>query len=340
MRPNMTEIVGNDALKTRLCRDIVNRTLPHALILEGPRGNGKHTIARMCAAAMACENQKHDAMPIPCLSCPSCRKIIEGKSPDLILVGTEGKTSIGVDAIRFLKEDVHIVPNDLEHKIYVIEDADRMTVQAQNALLLTLEEPPSFVHFFLLCEHAGLLLETIRSRAPVLRTEPLTAEQTDRYLCDHDARARQMKLASPKEYSELLKASGDGIGQALSLLDPKLFTPILEKRSLAVDFLTEAMTGHDMLPVLLRFSNKRDVVQEQLLCITEALRDLILLKKSETITLSFFVDFNLAIDLCDRVSLVFLYRLMESIQSAIDSCTRNANVRLALMRLVTDAGLM
>ncbi len=336
----MTEIVGNDSLKSRLCRDILDHVLPHALILEGPRGTGKHTIATMCAAALACTEHRNERAPIPCLSCHDCKKILEKKSPDVIVIGTEGKATIGVETIRFLKEDVHTVPNDLDHKIYVIEDADRMTVQAQNALLLTLEEPPAYVQFFLLCENAGLLLETIRSRAPILRTEPLSEEEIDRYLVAHDKRAAQMKLAAPKDYAELLKASGAGIGQALDYLVPSAFAPVLEKRAFAAEVVRSAIYHRDMLPLLARFSTKRDAEREQLACVLDALRDLILLKKSETVTLAFFVDRNDAIDLCDRVSLPFLYRFYESVQKALDDNARNANVRLSLMRMLSDAHLI
>ena len=340
MKAAMTEIVGNDALRARLARDILDHTLPHALILEGPRGTGKHTIATMCAASLACTEHRNEHLPIPCLTCLDCKKILEKKSPDVIVIGTEGKATIGVETIRFLKEDVHTVPNDLDYKIYIIEDADRMTSQAQNALLLTLEEPPSYVHFFLLCENAGLLLETIRSRAPTLRTEPLSEEEIDRYLVSHDKRAAQMKLAAPRDFSVLLKTAGAGIGQALEYLEPSAFSPILEKRALISETVTCAIYHRDPLPLLSRYSSKRDVLREQLMCLLDALRDLLLLKKSETVPLAFFVDRNEAIDLCDRVSLPFLYRFFEAVQKALDDNARNANVRLLLMRMLNDSTLI
>ena len=336
----MTEIVGNDSLKSRLARDILDGKLPHALILEGARGSGKHTIATMCAAALACTEHQNAHLPVPCLICHDCKKILEKKSPDVIVIGTEGKATIGVDAVRFLKEDVHTVPNDLEHKIYIIEDADRMTPQAQNALLLTLEEPPSYVHFFLLCENASLLLETIRSRAPILRTEPLSEDEIDRYLVAHDKRAAQMKLSAPKDYAVLLKSSGTGIGQALDYLVPSTFSPILEKRRFVEEFVTSAIYHRDMLSFLPRFAAKRDGLREQLFAILNALRDLILLKKSETVSLTFFVDRNEAIDLCDRVSLPFLYGFYEAVQKAVDDSARNANVRLSLMCMLNRANLL
>ena len=343
MKSPMTLIVGNDDLKARLSSDILVGTLPHACIIEGPRGTGKHTIARMCAAALAC-SKKHDAAkPIPCLECPDCKKVLEGKSPDLIFIGLEDKATIGVDTVRFLREDVRVVPNDLDHKIYVIEDADKMTVQAQNALLLTLEEPPEYVRFFLLCENSRLLLETIRSRAPVHRTEPLTKEQIDEYLCATDKRAAQMKLASKREFDELLCAAGVGIGCALEYLDPKRFAPILERRKLALDFAraaTHAEGSLSVLSIVFKFPQKRDALRDQLLTVSDAIRDLILLKKSDSAPLCFFADRNEAIELCDRVSLPFLFRLGECVTQAMDDNARNANVRLALTRLASSADII
>lgn len=343
MKKAMTEIVGNNELKNRLCADILADTLPHACIIEGRKGTGKHTIAKMCAAALACEKKQDASVPIPCLDCLECKKVIEGKSPDFITVGTEDKASIGVETVRFLREDVHTVPNDLEYKIYVIEDADKMTVQAQNALLLTLEEPPKYVRFFLLCENSNMLLETIKSRAPIHRTEPIDTKQIDEYICKHDRRAAQMKLSSPKEYEQLLKAAGAGIGCALDYLDPRVFAPILERRTLVTSFIEAAVgvkSKDTLLPLLTRFSSKRDTLKEQLLTLFDAVRDLILLKKSDSASLLFYANRNDAIELCDRVSLIFLYGLAEAIEKAIDSNSKNANVRLALMTMMYEADLI
>ena len=152
MRQMLDSVIGNSLLKSKLLSDILSDTLSHAYIIEGKKGSGRHTIAYMTAAALVCEKLNDTASPLPCLKCPSCKKILGQKSPDVITVTREDKATLGVDAIRFLRNDVRVVPNDLDYKIYVIEDADTMTPQAQNAFLLTLEEPPEYVKFFLLCE--------------------------------------------------------------------------------------------------------------------------------------------------------------------------------------------
>ena len=154
-------IVGNGSLIRRLSRDIAENQLSHAYILEGARGSGRHTLALNAIAAIECSARgEHTAhSPIPCGRCKSCEKILSGKSPDVITIGlAEDRATIGVDAVRALQDDIYTAPNDLSIKAYIIEDADKMTVPAQNAFLLTLEEPPAYVRFILLCENASLLL--------------------------------------------------------------------------------------------------------------------------------------------------------------------------------------
>ena len=282
MKRFMTEIVGNDALCSRLGQDTLFDTLPHALIIEGRRGTGKHTIAKMTAAALACSNKGNESLPLPCLECIDCRKVLENKSPDVITLGRDGKATLGVDTIRFIKEDIHIIPNDLEHKIYIIEDADKMTLQAQNALLLSLEEPPSFVRFILLCEDADALLETIRSRAPIFRTRPIPNDVLSDHICSKDRRAAQMKLSDPQGFDELIVSSENGIGTALEYLDPKIFAPKKSARAFVSEFIETVIQGGSYgssFSIISRFSQKREVLEEQLSLISLALRDLIILKK-------------------------------------------------------------
>ena len=343
MRTMFNTIVGNRALCERLGNDIINSKLPHAIILEGPRGTGKHTIAKMTAAALVCEQRHSSDHVFPCLSCLPCRKVLENKSPDVITLGCEEKVTIGIDTIRFLKEDVHTVPNDSDYKVYIIEDADKMTSQAQNALLLTLEEPPFYVHFFLLCENSGLLLETIRSRAPVLRTELLTKAEIDKYISTVDRRAAQMKLSDPSSYAELLMSSGYGIGSALENLDTKVFAPIKQIRALATDFITLAIRSRGISEawhVISKLSNKRDILIDQLSAISEALRDLIVIKKSDTAELCFFADRDFAIELSDRASLIKLFEMSKTVDEAKDELIRNANVKLCIMKLTSKIGIL
>ena len=238
---------------------------------------------------------------------------------------------------------MHVIPNELEDKVYIIEDADKMTTQAQNALLLTLEEPPSYARFILLCENSELLLETIKSRAPILRTEPIPSGMIDEYISKNDLRASQMKSSAPLDYDELLMAASFGIGRALELLDTKKFAPILENRRLVKDFLSYAIgtqRNPQSITLLRRFASKRDALSEQIDLLRLAIRDLILSKKSDSVTLCFFASRERAAELCDATSIAHLFKISSAIDAAADRIAKNANVRLTLVSLLSDTDMI
>jgi DNA polymerase-3 subunit delta' len=353
-------VIGNRELLERLDRDVRTGQLSHAYILDGRKGSGRHTVARHICASIACENRPGQALthrdedqmgffdllddapplpreipadaPLPCLSCPACEKVLEEKCPDIHVIGRDGKASIGVDAIRFLRSDVLIPPNDLDTKIYIIEDAETMTVQAQNALLLTLEEPPPYVLFLLLCDGADNLLETIRSRAPVLRTRPIPDGEIRDFL-----RARRCTLSEEDLNAVILRADGC-IGSALTLADARAVKPILKMRETCDEFMaTCAARRYDSLPaVLTRFGNKRDGVMELLALVSLATRDLILLRHSDTVKLKYYTDRDSAEELACRFTTKSLLALDRAVSSAEDSLEGNSNVRLTLMGLAVE----
>lgn len=183
-RSVFSSLIGNDVLKGLLGNDLAEDRSAHAYILEGAPGSGKHLAAALICASAVCENKKNAKYPLPCGECQSCRKVLSGIHVDVLTVSNEDKAAIGVEAVRSVKQSLYVTPNDGDRKFYIIENAHRMTNQAQNALLLSLEEPPPYVMFILLCEDASLLLETIRSRAPVIRMERFTPEFLENYLCE------------------------------------------------------------------------------------------------------------------------------------------------------------
>ena len=336
-------IVSNEALCRRLWEDIKNNSLSHAHIIEGKHGSGRHTIAKNIAAALACSDEEN---LLPCGECKNCRDIFEDKCPDVITISKEDKTSLGVEAVRKLKSTLLAVPNNLEVKVYIIEDADTMTVQAQNALLLTLEEPPKNVYFLILCENSRLLLETIRSRAAVLRTLSLSDSDIADYLLGEktakpeksvsDA-ARALKKSNPAEFDSLLLSSNGSIGRAIELLSPKERAPISELRATATSFISSLLSGSGILhplSLLPEFSAKRPNLLQQLSYIKLALRDLILLKKCETVPLCFYTDRTAALDLSDRFSEKKLFSITERVDAAFDAIQRNANINLTLVDML------
>ncbi len=207
-------VIGNDRIKNALSADFAEGKSAHAYILEGPRGSGKHTTALAICASVVCMNKDDRTHTLPCGKCSSCRKILASNSVDVLTVSNGEKASIGVDAIRKIKESLYIPPNDGEKKFYIIENAHLMTPQAQNALLLSLEEPPPFVMFFLLCEDSSLLLETVKSRAPIIRLEVFSSDFIEKHL--------KNTLGAGADAERLTYAahlSGGALGRALELYE-------------------------------------------------------------------------------------------------------------------------
>lgn len=339
-----SSVLGNEELRARLAADIREGTLSHAYIIEGKKGCGKHTLAREIAAALACEHREDISLPLPCGLCRFCRKIRENKSPDVITISREeGKAQLGVDVIRRLREDVRLLPNDLDIKVYVIEDAHTMNIQAQNAFLLTLEEPPKFVIFFLLADSAAQLLETIKSRAPVIRMRPLDEKTLTENLTSTNSDAASLKKDNPEEFDEIIKLSGGYMGQALEMLDEKKRQPRLEARHLAKNFLTEITTrksGKKAIELLSGFSQKRDELIKQLSEIESAARDLIIAKKCESAELCFFTSEDEAADISFNFKASAIINIINAVGTAKARLSGNSNVRLTLYALAIDCGLL
>lgn len=333
----MTEIVGNENLRRRLCDDITAGSVSHAYIISGQRGSGKHTIAMMCAAALACENKGKDGYPLPCCECTACKKILEKKSPDIYTVEKNG-ASVKVDQIRELGRGVRYLPNELDHKIYIIEDTHTMTPQAQNALLLTLEEPPSYIIFFLLCESEEKLLETVKSRAPMLRTEPISQEKIKEYLLTHSEEAKKLNTAKPSEFDAVVSIANGSIGRAIELIDEKTRQPFIKQRETAEQLVTLALSKNTLAlaELITLLPPKQDELFPILTYAETLLRDLILLKKSEDAVLCFYSDREKAIELSYSTSLSTILSLYSQIEKTKDTLQRNANIKLTLSVLLAN----
>ena len=150
-------VVGHKKIIQHFEEAIQTGQISHAYLLNGEDGSGKMTLAKAFAKALLCE--KHEG----CGQCTPCRQADTGNHPDLIYI-THEKYEIRVDEIRQgINETIDIKPYSSNYKIYIVDDADRMNVGAQNALLKTLEEPPEYAVILLLTNNKDRLLETILS---------------------------------------------------------------------------------------------------------------------------------------------------------------------------------
>lgn len=203
----LSEFVGYGDKMEQLMRSVQAGRIVHALLLVGPHGSGKRTMARLMAQAMVCSSADK-----PCGACPACKRFLAGSHPDVKVVRPEKKT-IGVDEVRDLIDALALKPYEGDRHIVLIEQADRLTPSAQNALLKTLESPSGEVMFFLITDAPGALLETIVSRCQTVRFSDLSVEDCAGVLVRRGiAPDRAALLASLAQGSvgRALELDGDG----------------------------------------------------------------------------------------------------------------------------------
>ena len=157
-------LIANEKIKDITLNAIKENRLPHAVLIEGDVGTGRHTLANFIAKAALCK-EAHK----PCGVCKDCDLIQKGGHPDVLTVTPEDKKkNIGVNQIRQLKTEAYIKPHQAKKRVFIIDFADTMNAQSQNALLKILEEPPAQVMFILIAESKAAFLDTIISRCVIL----------------------------------------------------------------------------------------------------------------------------------------------------------------------------
>lgn len=204
--------IGHHETMDRIASLVENRRLPHALLLSGPDGVGKSLAARWVAAAHLCENGG-------CGTCPACSRVLKSLHPDVHMVkAEEGKRDITIRQIRELLDAVSIKPFEAGGKVALIDDADRMNEESQNAFLKTLEEPPPDTVVALVSSRPERLLPTIRSRCQRFRFHPLNSEEMERFMAGREGMDADFpgKLAEGSP-GRLMKYIEAGAGQARKL---------------------------------------------------------------------------------------------------------------------------
>lgn len=241
----MISIVGNDKLCNIVENFINEKRIPHAIIIEGDYGTGKHTLARYLSTAIVCDSDKK-----PCFSCNQCHLASINSHPDITVIEPiDGKKSISIDQIRELREETIIKPHQAEKRVFVIDCADTMNPYAQNALLKVLEEPPQTVMFILITESKAALLSTIISRCVILSLNtPEFSVAFDYIKNNTDFKAELIK--------EALESEKNNIGRALNSLNGLTSS---ETEEVASKFLEYAINGdrYSMLKLLIPYSKNR-----------------------------------------------------------------------------------
>ncbi len=254
------DLIGQPTLKARLLAPLARGTVAHALLVLGPSGSGKRTVASLYARALLCQNLTEK----PCNHCSSCRKALAQSHPDLhVIRPAEPGKALGVEDARGLQRLIDMKPYEGGRVIVVVEEAQDLTVQAQNALLKTLEEPPPHVVLVLLTDSLSALLPTIQSRCTVVKIARLSPADVLAVLARHgvadDERARHAA------------AMADGSpGRALALLADEDYWPLRQDALRILDLLA---AGGGLAQSMRFLQERRARVGDVLLLWECALRD-------------------------------------------------------------------
>lgn len=211
-------VVGHKDVIRYIQNAVKEDKVSHAYIINGEKGSGKKMLAKLFAMTLLCENGNQD----PCNTCHSCIQAESGNHPDIIMLSHEKENSIGVDDIREqINNTIDIKPYQSSYKVYIVPQADLMTVQAQNALLKTIEEPPEYAVIMLLTENADTLLATITSRCVMVKLRNIKDTLIRKYLME--------RLGIPDYKADICAAFAQGnMGKAIMLANSEHFNEIRE----------------------------------------------------------------------------------------------------------------
>ena len=273
------DIIGQEQIVEHLKTAVKTDQVNHAYVIQGERSSGKGFIAKVFAEALQCENQKDgDA----CGECHSCKQAEGGNQPDIIRVTHEKPNTIGVEDIRKITQDVVIKPYSSKRKIYIINEAEKMTVQAQNALLKTLEEPPSYAVIILLTTNVDALLQTIQSRCILLTMKPVRDELVKKYLM------QDVKVPDYKADVCVAFARGN-VGRAKALASSEEFDNITHDAVALLKYIRD-MEISDILTAIKKISEYKMEIDDYLDIMAVWYRDVLLFKATNDINHLIFRD--------------------------------------------------
>lgn len=326
MRYDYQNIIGHEDVIQYFRRTMESKNISHSYLIEGNQGIGKTLLAKTFAKTLLCEEK--DVIN-PCNKCTSCIMMESGNNPDYLEVYSE-KASIGVDDIREqVVEKMDIKPYRSPYKIFIIPEAERMTLQAQNALLKTIEEPPSYGIVILLTKNPSKIITTVHSRCARIRALPIPALTIQEYIRDnYELEAWQGAL-----YADFADGS---IGQVKEMLEGDDFWDLRQK---SIDYILRLQEA-DLIQ-LYDLVEELDKDRENLAQILDFwiiwYRDILMYKVLENENNIFYKDFkDLILDRSKELTYNRINNSFNAIITAKDRLSKNINVMLIIENLLLE----
>lgn len=318
------DIIGQEQIKEHLQNALETKKISHAYIINGEKYSGKEFIARIFAMALQCEEEGVN----PCQKCHSCKQALSDNQPDIIRVTHEKPNTISVDDIRVqVNNDVAIKPYSSPYKIYIINEAEKMTVQAQNAILKTLEEPPEYVVILLLTTNVNSLLSTILSRCVILNMKPVADNLVRKYLME--------EMQVPDYKAEVCVAFARGnIGKARMLASSEDFENVKTEAVSLLKYIQD-MELNEIVAAIKKINDYKLEVSDYLDIMEIWYRDVLLFKATNDVNHLVFRDEIQALrKIAGRSSYEGIETVIEALEKAKNRLNANVNFELTMELLM------
>lgn len=318
------DIIGQEQIKGHLQAALRTHRISHAYIIHGDRNAGKEFIAKIFSMALQCEQGKEE----PCQECHSCKQALSGNHPDIIRVTHEKPNTIGVEDIRIqINQDIGIKPYQGPYKVYLINEGEKMTVQAQNALLKTLEEPPEYGVILILTNSMETLLPTIVSRCVVLNMRPVLDQQVKKYLME--------TLEIPDYKAEVCTAFARGnIGRAKLLASSEEFENVREEAVTLLKYINE-MEISEIVTAIKKITEYQFDVTDYLDILSIWYRDILMFKAmNDANHLIFRQEIQYIKKVADRSSYEGIEQVLNALEKAKSRLAANVSFDLTMELLL------
>ncbi len=320
------DIIGQEQIKEHLQNALSTGKVSHAYILNGEKSSGKEFIAKIFAMALQCEAGGVE----PCNHCRSCKQTLSKNQPDIIYVSHEKPNTISVDDIRSqVNNDVGIKPYSSRYKVYIINEAEKMTPQAQNAILKTLEEPPAYAVIMLLVSNVNSLLPTILSRCVTLNMKPVRDELVKKYLME--------ELQIPDYKADVCVAFARGnVGKAKLLAASEEFENIKAEALSLLKYIKE-MEMQEIVAAVKKINEYKLEIQDYFDIIAIWYRDVLLFKATnDANTLVFREEIQTIRKCAGRSSYEGIERVINALSTAKKRLDANVNFDLVMELLLLE----
>lgn len=320
------DVVGHKNIIQYIGNAVKTDKVSHAYILNGEKGSGKKLLASLFAMSLQCQDREEDGDA--CGRCQSCKQAMNNNQPDIIKVTHEKPNTISIDDIREqVNHDIVIKPYSSRYKIYIIADADMMTVQAQNAILKTIEEPPEYAVIMLLTENAETLLPTIRSRCVMLKLRNIKDQLVKKYLME------QMEIPDYKADVCVAFAQGN-MGKAIMLATSEHFNEIKEEAVHLLRNINE-MDLSDLIEAVKRCMSYKLEISDYMDVIAIWYRDVLIYKATRNVDRVVFSDqLKYIKDRANKSSYEGIEIILDALEKAKARLKANVNFELTMELLL------